>query len=80
MGRPPTEYKIVVRRWESGIRPCVSCHFSLGQITTMCLCVCVCVCVCACLHLCVAKRAVQVYNFVHVCVLTLNEAAKLLGL
>ena len=27
VGRPATEYKLVVRPWESGIRPCISCHF-----------------------------------------------------
>ena len=33
VGRPATDHKIVVRPWESGIRPCISCHFP------MCVCV-----------------------------------------
>ena len=27
VGRHVTDYKLVVRPWESGIRPCISCHF-----------------------------------------------------
>ena len=27
VGRPVTDYKQVVRPWESGIRQCISCHF-----------------------------------------------------
>ena len=26
VGRPAIEYKLVVRPWESGIQPCISCH------------------------------------------------------
>ena len=35
VGRPAINYKIVVRPWESGIRSCISCNYS------MCVCVCV---------------------------------------
>ena len=27
VARPATDYKLVVRLWESGIRLCISCHF-----------------------------------------------------
>ena len=27
VGRPAADYKLVVGPWESGIRPCISCHF-----------------------------------------------------
>ena len=47
VGRPATDYKIVVRSWESGIPPCIM-PLSHGLTTAVCVCVCVCVCVPVC--------------------------------
>ena len=46
VGTPTTDYKLVVRPWESGIRPCNSYHFPRSDN----YCVCVCVSVCVCVH------------------------------
>ena len=39
VGRPTTEYKLVVRPWESGNRPCISCLFpTVGQLLYVSMC------------------------------------------
>ena len=56
VGTPATDYKLVVRPWESGIRPCISCHFPNYCVCVCVKCVCVCVCVSVCMCVCVERR------------------------
>ena len=38
VGRLATDYIIVVRPWESGIQPCISCHFpTVLQLQYICM-------------------------------------------
>ena len=63
VGRPTTDYKIVVRPWESSLQPCISC---------MCVCMYVCMYVCICMYVCmyVCMYILYVCMYVHIYVCT----------